>query len=515
MLFCCTVWSFSIAHEIVLHIWHLYPIAPIAYYIWLKIFPNFYHRLELLNFQDDVHAWDSFLAHGPKSCEEVLPKFRYTGDYTLPKSQQKLWWPSVFKLNAGKHRETRKFDVFCVFASCFSSLWSEPCRSLESFWSKCLRGNMDATNLPWHLSICHFTVADSNKSCMSDWNNRMWNVDLDRQAPLLLSKVKNFKTLRRTVPCFVPLLSNGCVGSFHFEKNGRQLSKNNLTGAIWYIWRNGKFVSFGRINIVPTFLEVVSPSMQNQHVACIVDLSLPQTCGFLQPGLYITNVYVHQKCIKWYQQIPNPFWLQVPWGNLCGDKQSAKATFHHNRFSCEVPASISNASDVHATVVMGNMVGHGYALNASWISAEENQAFLYYSPKVWRDHMSIGFSMRFLLLFSLNLYAPMGRIFSRNLDAKGKTANLFAVKPRFLMSTVLTLGLCVVLFQKQLPGEKFHPGLGWQPWPRNLHPRLQRRLGEASRSLGVGNASRVAASNLALLRIAACHLASKRWGDGS
>jgi len=109
------------------------------------------------------------------------------------------------------------------------------------------------------------------------------------------------------------------------------------------------------------------------------------------------------------------------------------------------------------------MVGHGYALNASWISAEENQAFLYYSPKVWRDHMSIGFSMRFLLLFSLNLYAPMGRIFSRNLDAKGKTANLFAVKPRFLMSTVLTLGLCVVLFQKQLPGEKFHPGLGWQP----------------------------------------------------
>lgn len=127
----------------------------------------------------------------------------------------------------------------------------------------------------------------------------------------------------------------------------------------------------------------------------------------------------------------------------------------------------------------------------------------------------LAFPWDFCCCFPLNLYAPMGRIFSRNLDAKGKTANLFAVKPRFLMSTVLTLGLCVVLFQKQLPGEKFHPGLGWQSWPRNLHLRLQRRLGEASRSLGVGNASRVAASNLALLRIAACHLASKRWGDGS
>lgn len=45
--------------------------------------------------------------------------------------------------------------------------------------------------------------------------------------------------------------------------------------------------------------------------------------------------------------------------------------------------------------------------------------------------------------------------FLRNPDAKGRRQIHFAVKPRFLMSTVLTLGLCVVLFQKQLPGKKF------------------------------------------------------------
>ncbi len=76
------------------------------------------------------------------------------------------------------------------------------------------------------------------------------------------------------------------------------------------------------------------------------------------------------------------------------------------------------------------------------------------------------------------------------------------------MCTVLTLGLFAVLFQKQLLGWKI-PSLG-RRHNDPTDPRLQRRLGEASRSLGVGNASRVAASNLALLRISACHLASKK-----
>lgn len=125
--------------------------------------------------------------------------------------------------------------------------------------------------------------------------------------------------------------------------------------------------------------------------------------------------------------------------NLCETNRTARATFHHNRFSCEVPASISKTSDIHATVVMGNMVGHGRELDVSWISAEENQAFLYYSPKIWRDQM-------------------------------------------FVMCALLALGLCAALCRKQLGS----------------------RLQHATRSLATGSTSRVAASNLALLRAAAC-----------
>lgn len=67
----------------------------------------------------------------------------------------------------------------------------------------------------------------------------------------------------------------------------------------------------------------------------------------------------------------------------CDSEGSSNATFHHNRFSCHVPDTISsNNTAIHATGVMGNMLGQGLRLNASWISAEENQAFLYYSPKV-------------------------------------------------------------------------------------------------------------------------------------
>ncbi|CAL1137612.1 unnamed protein product [Cladocopium goreaui] len=125
--------------------------------------------------------------------------------------------------------------------------------------------------------------------------------------------------------------------------------------------------------------------------------------------------------------------------NRCERNRTARATFHHNRFSCEVPAHISKTSDIHATVVMGNMVGHGRELDVSWISAEENQAFLYYSPKIWSDQM-------------------------------------------FVMCALLALGLCASLCRKQL-------GSGLQ---------------HATRSLATGSTSRVAASNLALLRVAAC-----------
>lgn len=69
---------------------------------------------------------------------------------------------------------------------------------------------------------------------------------------------------------------------------------------------------------------------------------------------------------------------------------SSKATFHHNRFSCELPQSMQgvNSTSIYATAVMGNMVGNGRKLNVSWISVDENFSFLYYSPRIWRPQDS-------------------------------------------------------------------------------------------------------------------------------
>ena len=73
---------------------------------------------------------------------------------------------------------------------------------------------------------------------------------------------------------------------------------------------------------------------------------------------------------------------------VCPSFASSKATFHSNRFSCNVPAKMSIGT-LHATAVMGNMLGDGTMLNASWISPEEIQSFLYFSPRVWRANMFI------------------------------------------------------------------------------------------------------------------------------
>ena len=123
----------------------------------------------------------------------------------------------------------------------------------------------------------------------------------------------------------------------------------------------------------------------------------------------------------------------------CSKEGSANVTFHHNRFSCHVPDTISEnpESPIHATAVMGNMLGEGLKLNASWISTQEQQAFLYYSPKVWEENC-------------------------------------------FVMVSMLLLLLAACLF--------------WR--------RLQTQLAKALRSLSAGAASRVAASNLALLKAA-------------
>ena len=45
---------------------------------------------------------------------------------------------------------------------------------------------------------------------------------------------------------------------------------------------------------------------------------------------------------------------------------------------------------------MGNMLGNGREINASWILTEEKQPFLYYSPKVWNSHAQLLGNMELL-----------------------------------------------------------------------------------------------------------------------
>ncbi|CAK9039824.1 unnamed protein product [Durusdinium trenchii] len=70
--------------------------------------------------------------------------------------------------------------------------------------------------------------------------------------------------------------------------------------------------------------------------------------------------------------------------DACPHKGMVNLTLHHNRFSCAVPESLGN-NEVSGLVIMGNMLGNGSLLNAPWISREEQQLFLYYSPQVWKS----------------------------------------------------------------------------------------------------------------------------------
>eukprot|EP00435_Cladocopium_sp_Y103_P056168 s406_g18.t2 len=84
----------------------------------------------------------------------------------------------------------------------------------------------------------------------------------------------------------------------------------------------------------------------------------------------------------------------------CPSSGIANITLHHNRFSCRVPESIAGTTStrVLGLVLMGNMLGDGNSLS-SWISKEENQPFLFYSPSLWTSNMLI--LAGFLALISL------------------------------------------------------------------------------------------------------------------
>lgn len=63
---------------------------------------------------------------------------------------------------------------------------------------------------------------------------------------------------------------------------------------------------------------------------------------------------------------------------------SAKITLHGNWLACRIPFAI-NRSSVLAIALMGNLLGDGTELNASWITEDgKSQKFLYFSEEVWK-----------------------------------------------------------------------------------------------------------------------------------
>ncbi|CAK9019709.1 unnamed protein product [Durusdinium trenchii] len=113
--------------------------------------------------------------------------------------------------------------------------------------------------------------------------------------------------------------------------------------------------------------------------------------------------------------------------NTCPTKGLVNVTLHRNRFSCAIPNSISNMH-VSGLVMMGNMLGDGSPLNAPWISKEEHQPFLYYSPNIWKSNVFIltGLSlmMTILLVCQLMLRRRLQEL-SRRLDLDARELLMF------------------------------------------------------------------------------------------
>ena len=103
----------------------------------------------------------------------------------------------------------------------------------------------------------------------------------------------------------------------------------------------------------------------------------------------------------------------------CPANGSTKLTLHHNRFACAVPESISH-SKVLSLTVMGNMLGDGQELLASWISEEELQPFLYYSPRVLESSLLVLAGFLALLLAGI----LCGRRLKRRLSTESRRFDL-------------------------------------------------------------------------------------------
>ena len=94
----------------------------------------------------------------------------------------------------------------------------------------------------------------------------------------------------------------------------------------------------------------------------------------------------------------------------CPATGSANLTLHRNRFSCKIPNSIGSA-DISGLVIMGNMLGDGSPLTSPWISIEEQQPFLYYSPDVWKSNLLVLIGLVILVTFASAICPVLWRRF--------------------------------------------------------------------------------------------------------
>eukprot|EP00438_Fugacium_kawagutii_P036845 Skav204455 [mRNA] locus=scaffold1298:375227:378917:+ [translate_table: standard] len=85
---------------------------------------------------------------------------------------------------------------------------------------------------------------------------------------------------------------------------------------------------------------------------------------------------------------------------ICPAVGLANLTLHHNRFSCHVPENITGTRGamISGLVLMGNKLGDGKILNATWLFHEERQPFLFYSQRVWLSEAFILTSFLALVL---------------------------------------------------------------------------------------------------------------------
>ncbi|CAE7615129.1 RLP19 [Symbiodinium sp. CCMP2456] len=156
--------------------------------------------------------------------------------------------------------------------------------------------------------------------------------------------------------------------------------------------------------------------------------------------------------LRWFTVHGNYFSGTVPRLSL---EHRAKATLHGNHFSCQLPESLRiDGLPVHATVVMGNMVGVGRNITANWVSQTELQDFLYVSSKVWWGNMFVLAGLPMAILGTGVIYCQ-----SRQASARSTQVTALNIHASFMQSLRLSLwiaALCALLLPAYLHGARYY-----------------------------------------------------------